>query len=62
MALKSPLALKLVKEGIQTSFNTSLDEGLKLERRNFYLTFSFQDQKEGMNAFLEKRSPYYEGQ
>lgn len=62
MAQKSPLALRLIKEGIQASFNTSLDEGLKLERRNFYLTFSFQDQKEGMSAFLEKREPDYKGQ
>lgn len=62
MAKKSPLALRLIKEGIQASFNTTLDEGLKLERRNFYLTFSFQDQKEGMNAFMEKRNPEYKGQ
>lgn len=62
MAMKSPLALKLIKEGIQASFNTTLDEGLKLERRNFYLTFSFKDQKEGMSAFLEKRKPEYKGQ
>lgn len=61
MAKKSPLALRLIKEGIQASFNTTLDEGLKLERRNFYLTFSFKDQKEGMNAFMEKRNPEYKG-
>ena len=62
MAIKSPMALRLIKEGIQASFNTTLDEGLKLERRNFYLTFSLEDQKEGMNAFLEKRAPNYQGQ
>ena len=61
MAKKSPMALRLIKESIQASFNTSLDEGLKLERRNFYLTFSMEDQKEGMRAFLEKRSPNYTG-
>lgn len=62
MARKSPMALRLIKESIQASFNTTLDEGLKLERRNFYLTFSMEDQKEGMQAFLEKRTPRYKGQ
>lgn len=62
MAAKSPLALRLIKEGINSSFNTTLQEGLKLERRNFYLTFSFEDQKEGMRAFIEKRQPEYKGQ
>lgn len=62
MATKSPMALRLIKEGINAAFNTTLNEGLKLERRNFYLTFSLKDQKEGMQAFLEKRSPKYSGQ
>jgi enoyl-CoA hydratase len=61
MAKKSPMALRLIKEGINSAFNTTLDEGLKLERRNFYLTFSLEDQKEGMKAFLEKRQPNYKG-
>lgn len=61
MAMKSPMALRLIKEGINASFNTTLQEGLKLERRNFYLTFSLEDQKEGMRAFLEKRAPNYKG-
>lgn len=62
MAQKSPMALRLIKEGINAAFNTTLNEGLKLERRNFYLTFSMDDQKEGMQAFLEKRPPKYTGQ
>ena len=61
LALKSPIASSLIKESINSSFNTHLDEGLRLERRNFYLTFSSEDQKEGMKAFLEKRSPNYQG-
>lgn len=61
MAKKPPMALKLIKESIQASFNTTLNEGLRLERRNFYLTFSMEDQKEGMRAFLEKREPEYKG-
>ncbi len=61
MAVKSPMALRLIKESIIAAFNTTLDEGLRLERRNFYLTFSMDDQKEGMQAFLEKRKPQYKG-
>ncbi|MFI5135120.1 MAG: enoyl-CoA hydratase-related protein, partial [Chitinophagales bacterium] len=51
----SPVALKLAKEAVLQSFNTSLDEGLLFERKNFYLLFSSGDQKEGMKAFIEKR-------
>ena len=61
IAVKSPLATSLVKENINHAFNSHLNEGLSFERKNFYLTFSSQDQKEGMNAFLEKRSPEYKG-
>lgn len=57
----SPLAAKLIKESINASYETHLSEGLKLERRNFYLTFATQDQHEGMSAFLEKRKPVYKG-
>jgi len=62
IAEKAPLSARLIKEGINASFNSTLEEGLKLERRNFYLTFALEDQKEGMKAFLEKRKPHYKGQ
>jgi len=38
-----------------------LYEGMQYERKNFYLLFASQDQKEGMNAFVEKRKPDYTG-
>src|SRR5205085_2601652 len=44
----SPVAVKLAKESVLKSFNTSLDEGLIFERKNFYLCFASDDQKEGM--------------
>ncbi len=62
IAAKAPLSTRLIKEGITASFNSTLEDGLKLERRNFYLTFALEDQKEGMNAFLEKREPNYKGE
>lgn len=57
----SPVALKLAKESVLNAFNTPLDEGLVFERKNFYLTFASQDQKEGMAAFVEKRKPNFKG-
>jgi enoyl-CoA hydratase len=61
LAELSPLALKMAKEAVLQSFNTTLDEGLLLERKNFYLLFSSHDQKEGMRAFVEKRKPEFTG-
>jgi enoyl-CoA hydratase len=61
IASKSPMAIRLAKESINKSQETGLTEGLEFERRNFYLTFSSKDQKEGMEAFLEKRPPQYQG-
>jgi len=61
IAKMSPVATQLAKEAINRSFETHLDEGLTLERKNFYLSFSSEDQKEGMKAFIEKRKPNFSG-
>ena len=61
MASLSPIALQLAKDAVNRSFETHLDEGLAYERRNFYLTFASDDQKEGMKAFVEKRKPDFKG-
>jgi enoyl-CoA hydratase len=61
IAKKSPLALRLAKEAILKSFDVPIVEGLDFERKNFYMLFSSQDQKEGMQAFLEKRQPAFSG-
>lgn len=58
---RAPVAVKLAKEAVNMAFETSLKDGMEFERRNFYLTFSSKDQKEGMKAFMEKREPKYEG-
>lgn len=61
IAQMSPIAAQLAKEAVNRSFETSLDEGLMFERKNFYLAFASNDQKEGMAAFIEKRKPDYKG-
>jgi len=58
---KAPVAIKLAKEAVNKSFEMTLKDGMDFERRNYYLTFSSEDQKEGMKAFLEKRNPEYKG-
>lgn len=62
VAEMSPVAVKLAKESVLQAFNSTLDEGLMFERKNFYLTFASKDQKEGMNAFIEKRNPNFTGE
>src|SRR5688572_29059826 len=61
IAKLSPVAVKLAKESVNNAFNSTLDEGLVFERKNFYLTFASEDQKEGMAAFVEKRTPDFKG-
>lgn len=57
----SPIATRLAKEAINRSFETHLDEGLHFERKNFYLAFASEDQKEGMKAFIDKRKADFKG-
>jgi enoyl-CoA hydratase len=61
IAQMSPLAVQMAKESVKRSFEVPLDEGLHFERKNFYMLFSSEDQKEGMNAFVEKRKPNFQG-
>ncbi|KJH53494.1 enoyl-CoA hydratase/isomerase family protein [Dictyocaulus viviparus] len=57
IAEQSPLIVPMVKEAVNAAFETTLQEGLRFERRLFYATFATNDRKEGMSAFTEKRSP-----
>ena len=56
VAALSPIATQLAKESVLKAFDSALEEGLQFERKNFYLLFASEDQKEGMAAFVEKRS------
>ncbi len=61
IATKSPIALRVAKEAVNAAYEMSLTDALAHERRLFYLLFASEDQKEGMAAFLEKRSPDFTG-
>ncbi|CAK0778304.1 putative enoyl-CoA hydratase [uncultured Gammaproteobacteria bacterium] len=47
----------MAKECVNRSYETTLEEGLRFERRVFHSTFATDDQKEGMAAFVAKREP-----
>jgi enoyl-CoA hydratase len=61
IAEKAPISVQLAKDAVLKAFELPLQEGLAIERRNFYLLFGTEDQKEGMAAFVEKRKPTFEG-
>ena len=59
IAEKSMITVMVVKEAVNRSFETTLREGLLYERRTFHSLFATEDQKEGMAAFMEKRTPQF---
>jgi enoyl-CoA hydratase len=61
IANRPPVAVRLAKEAILKSFDTTIETGLEFERKNFYLLFATEDMKEGMAAFIEKRKPEWKG-
>lgn len=61
IASLSPIAVKLAKEAVLKSYDSPLSEGLEFERKNFYMLFATEDQKEGMQAFVEKRQANFQG-
>jgi enoyl-CoA hydratase len=61
IAARAPIAVRLAKEAVQAAFETSLQEGLEHERKNFFLLFATEDMREGMRAFIEKRPAHFQG-
>lgn len=61
IANKPPISVRLAKEAVLKSFDTTIEMGLEYERKNFYLCFSTEDMREGMKAFIEKRKPEWGG-
>ncbi len=56
---KSQVAVMAVKEAVNRSYETTMAEGILHERRLFHALFASEDQKEGMDAFLEKREAQF---
>ncbi len=52
-------ATMMVKEAVNRSYETTLAEGVRFERRLFHSMFAMDDKKEGMSAFVEKRKPQF---
>jgi enoyl-CoA hydratase len=61
IAARAPVAVRLGKEAVNVAYEMSLQMGLAHERRLFYFLFATEDQKEGMDAFVNKRKPEWRG-
>jgi enoyl-CoA hydratase len=49
----------MTKESINRSYETTLTEGIRFERRVFHSMFATTDQKEGMKSFVDKRKAVF---
>ncbi|WP_349409651.1 enoyl-CoA hydratase-related protein [Pseudalkalibacillus sp. SCS-8] len=61
IAKQAPLSVRMIKEAVNKSVDHSVYEAMQFERKNFYMLFASEDQKEGMRAFVEKRKPQFKG-
>ena len=61
IASRAPIASRLAKQAVQVAEETALSEGLARERELFERAMATEDRVEGMNAFLEKREPDFQG-
>jgi enoyl-CoA hydratase len=59
IAEKSQPVAAMAKAAVNLAFETGLSEGVRAERRLFYTTFATEDRREGMQAFVEKRTPAF---
>ncbi|MFM9880426.1 MAG: enoyl-CoA hydratase [Burkholderiaceae bacterium] len=53
------IAVMAAKESVNRAFESGLSDGVMFERRLFHAMFATQDQKEGMDAFVNKRKPQF---
>lgn len=60
-ALSRPV-IRIAKDAVNAALETTLTEGVRLERKMFYSSFALDDKFEGMNAFAEKRKPEFKNQ
>jgi enoyl-CoA hydratase len=59
IAAKSLPIVMMTKESVNRSYESTLADGIRFERRVFHSMFATEDQKEGMAAFAEKRKPVF---
>ena len=62
LASRAPVALRLAKAALNLSARVPLDSGLAFEILSQTVLFETKDKKEGINAFLEKRKPKFQGE
>ena len=62
IAARAPVAVRAAKKMINQTFERTLADGLAVEKQEFYNLFATEDQKEGMQSFIEKRKPEWKGQ
>jgi enoyl-CoA hydratase len=61
VAARGPIAVRLAKQAVLAAFETTLEEGLEIERKHFLLLFATEDKREGMQAYIEKRKADFKG-
>ena len=61
IAERAPVAVRIGKEAVNHAYETTLTEGVAVERRLFQFLFATEDRSEGMAAFVEKRKPDWQG-
>lgn len=61
IASKAPKAIQYSKSAIESGSQTDIETAMEIERTSFGLLFSTDDQREGMNAFLNKKKANFIG-
>ena len=61
LAAKAPFALRYAKEAVNKGLDLTLEQGLRLEADLYFLLHTTADRTEGIQSFLQKRKPEYQG-